>query len=379
MRTSPQHYWAPAATSPVKALHEAGVSVWLDDLTRPLLEDGILARYVAAHGVSGVTCNPTIFARALRDSDRYDGQLRAAPASGPPDARALYFALALRDVREAAEVLAGTHAASGGRDGYVSFECTPDVAHDAAATVEQALAVRRAVPAPNLMIKVPGTAAGMAAVEQLTAAGVNVNVTLLFTARQYEQAFRAFGRGVARRVAAGLDVTGVHSVASVFVSRLDAAVDGLLPQGSPLRGRAGIANARAIDRRRRELLAAPDWRRVAAAGGRPQRPLWASTAPKDPSYPDVMYVEALSLVDTILTVPEPTLFAFAEHGRAALATADPARVDRTLRELAAAGVDLDAAGAQLLRAGLDSFSSDFDRALAEIAAKVARLASRRAA
>jgi transaldolase len=364
----------PVTTSAVMRLHEAGVSVWLDDLSRPLLDEGTLAGHVAAHGVSGVTCNPTIFARALRGSDRYDDQLGRARSRDP---RALYFELALEDVRQAAALLHPTYVESGGRDGYVSFECTPDVAHDARATVRQALAVRRRVPAPNLMVKVPGTRAGMRAIEALTAAGINVNVTLLFTARSCERAARAYTRGMRRRAAAGEDVARVRSAASVFVSRIDAAVDALLPLGASLRGRAGIATALAIDLRRRELLAEPGWRDVAAAGGRPQRALWASTAPKDPAYPDVMYLEALALADSILTVPEPTLLAYADHGSARIAAAAPPDVAGALRELSARGIDLERIGARLLTEGLERFSSDFDGALAEIKAKVARGAARR--
>ena len=365
--------------SAARRLHEAGVSVWLDDLSRELLGSGTLGRYVEQHGVSGVTCNPTIFARALQGSTQYDEQLRGLLRKGPVDAREAYFELALADVRQAARVLAESHDRSGGRDGYVSFECTPDVADDAEATVRQALEVRRRVPVPNLMVKVPGTPSGMVAIEELTAAGVNVNVTLLFSRPQYEQAERAFHRGLRQRLATGDDIAGIRSVASVFVSRLDAIVDGLLPADSPVRGRAAIANAQRIDARARALLRTRTWARLRRAGGQPQRVLWASTAPKDASYADAMYVEALAFPDTIVTLPEPTLLAFADHGRPGLAVTAPARAGRLVHELATAGIDVDDIGERLLRDGVERFDEDYRKALELIRIKLSNLPAQAAA
>lgn len=356
--------------SPARRLHDAGVSLWLDDLSRDLIDDGVLSRYLAEHGISGVTCNPTIFASALQASAGYDEQLRGLLHMGPVVPQEAYFALALADVRQAARVLSDVHARSGGRDGYVSFECTPDVADNADATVRQALAVRRRVTAPNLMVKVPGTAAGMLAIEELTAAGVNVNVTLLFTASQYEQAERAFQRGLSQRLAAGDEVASVRSVASIFVSRLDAVVDEILPYGSRLLGRAGIANGQRIAARARALARTRTWTKLKNAGAHPQRVLWASTATKGPAYRDVMYVEGLALLDTIITMPEPTLLAFADHGRPVLANATPTRATRLLHDLETEGIDIDDVGAQLLADGLDRFARDYDRALSMIGAKI---------
>lgn len=355
------------------------MSLWLDDLSRPLVEDGVLGRYARVHAISGVTCNPTIFARALQTSDRYDEQLRAMQHAGHIDAREAYFTLALTDVRLAAAVLAPLHERSRGRDGYVSFECTPDVAHDAGATVRQALAVRRRLPVPNLMVKVPATDAGMIAIEELTAAGVNINVTLLFTLGQYERAQRAFQRGLAQRLAAGDGVAAIHSVASVFVSRLDAVVDGLLPPTSQLRGRAGIAGAHRIDARARAFWRTREWGKLRKAGAHPQRLLWASTAPKDGGYPDVMYVEGLAFPDTIITMPEPTLLAFADHGRPQRATRDEGGARRLVRELAERGLDLEDLGERLLADGVERFAQDHRRALSLIEAKARHLAAGAAA
>jgi transaldolase len=350
-------------TSRIRRLHEAGVSVWLDDLSRPLLDDGVLGGYVAEHALSGVTSNPTIFATALRDSDRYEARIRELVSRGSADPQELFFALALEDVERAADLLRDTYDRSAGRDGYVSFECTPDVAHDAHATVRQATAVWARVGAPNLMIKVPATDAGIVAVEELTAAGVNVNVTLLFGAGRYEQVARAYLRGLARRAARGEPLERVRSVASVFVSRIDARVEQLLePRRATARGSSGIANARLIHARARELFAGPAWQSLRERGARWQRPLWASTAPKSPAVPDVAYVEALALPGTIVTVPERTLLAFADHGTPRLAAPDTAAATRLVAALAQDGVDLETVARELEAAGIDAFG----RAYAEV-------------
>src|SRR5919199_4227452 len=299
--------------SRARALDALGVSVWLDDLSRDLLESGALERYVAEHALSGVTSNPTIFARALRGDGRYGGRAPRLAGGGVRDPRALFFALALADVHDAAELLRETYERTAGRDRYVSFQCTPDVADDAAATVRQAEDVWHRVGVPNLMIKVPATAAGIRGIEQLTAEGINVNVTLLFGAKRYEQAARAYRRGIERRARAGAPVDRVRSVASVFVSRVDALVAERLAERAP-KGSVAVASARGIHRRAAAIFAGPDWRGGAPPGASAQRPLWASTAPKSLAARDVAYVEALALPDTVVTVPEKTLVAFADHG-----------------------------------------------------------------
>ena len=259
----------------LRALHHAGVSIWLDTLSRELLESGAFAAMIAEDAVTGATSNPTIFAKAIGGSDRYDEQLRASVAAGTNEPRELFFTIALDDVGRAADLLLPVHEASGGRDGYVSFECTPDLADDTAATVEQALELWARLARPNVMIKVPATDAGVPAIEELTARGVNVNITLLFSVARYEQVIGAYMAGLERRVRAGQPVGAIASVASFFVSRIDAKVDPLLPADSSLRGRVAIANAQcrlpplpgAVRRRALERAARRRGARAAAAVG----------------------------------------------------------------------------------------------------------------
>ena len=352
--------------SPVQALHDAGVSIWLDDLSRRLLDTGTLQRYIARHAVSGVTSNPAIFAAALADADRYAPRIRALRSRGARDPRALFFSLALDDVADAARLLRPTFEASSGRDGYVSFECTPDVADDAAATVRQARYVWERVDAPNLMVKVPGTDAGMTAIEELTFQGINVNVTLLFAPGRYEAAARAYRRGLERRLAGGEPVHGIRSVASVFVSRVDAHVESLLGPASPEQSIA-IANAHVIHQRAQRIFSGIGWDELAAAGAAWQRPLWASTATKNPAYRDVLYVESLAIPGTIVTVPEKTLLAFADHGRPEVAEIDDRRTAEVLATLEQRGLSLDAIGDTLLAAGLEGFGAAYDAVMARLA------------
>ena len=348
--------------SRIRQLHDAGVSVWLDDLSRRLLDDGVLERYVAQHRVSGVTSNPTIFASALHDRHRYDAGIDDLLANGMRDPRELYLALALGDVGDAARLLRDVHVDSGGRDGYASFECTPDVAHDSGATVRQAVRAWRRVAAPNLMVKVPATPAGMVAIEQLTASGINVNVTLIFSADQYERAARAYQRGIAARAARGESLGTVRSVASVFVSRLDARLLDVAGPGGPSDSIA-IANAQAVYMRAQALFAEPAWRRLAARGAHAQRPLWASTAPKTPGFSEVAYVEALAMPDAIVTVPEKTLLAFAAVGIPGVGRPDERRASAVLADAASRGVDLRRIGVELQAAGLRAFGDAYAAAL----------------
>jgi transaldolase len=343
----------PAA---VRELTRRGVSIWLDTLSRPLIEDGRLAELVDGLAVGGVTSNPTIFAKAMSGSDRYDEQLRGERAAGTDDPRQLFLALALEDVRRALELLRPLHDATGGSEGFVSFEVTPDVAYDTDATVAQALGLWRRIGAPNAMIKVPATGPGIAAIEELTAKGVSVNVTLLFSVQRHEQAIEAYLLGLERRAGAGLPLAGIASVASFFVSRVDAKADARLPAGSPLRGRIAIANARVAYARHRERFAGPRWERLAALGARVQRPLWASTAPKDPDYRDVLYLEQLALPGTILTVPEPTLLAFADHGDPAATEPLEGTADAAIL---AAAPGLPAIADELEREGVEAFGESY--------------------
>jgi transaldolase len=347
----------------LERLRAAGVSIWLDSLSRDLLESGRFEDHVRERGVTGVTANPTILERALADSSAYDGQLRRLAVQGA-SAKAAFFDLALEDVRRAAELLLPAHANSGGRDGFVSFEVTPDLAHDPAGTIHQALAVRRRLDLPNVMIKVPATEAGLTAIERLTSFGVNVNVTLLFSVRRYEQVIDAYLRGLGRRLTTDRPLEGITSVASFFVSRIDAKADAQLAADSPLRGRIAVANAQRAYSRGRELLAGTRWARLRAAGAREQRPLWASTGTKDPGLSDVHYVERLIAPETVNTMPERTLLAFADHGEVRDPidpTSDSAR--RVLDEAAEAGIDLDHITAELEREGVESFSDSYSRLL----------------
>jgi transaldolase len=355
----------------LEQLHDAGVSIWLDTLSRDLLDSGAFATLVADCAVTGATSNPTIFATAIAGSGAYDDQLRAVAASGANAPQELFFAMALDDVRDAADVLRPIYDAGDGRDGFVSFECTPDLADDTEATIAQALELWKRLARPNVMIKVPATDAGIGAVEELTAQGVNVNITLLFSVARYEQVIDAYINGLERRSAVGEPVDAIASVASFFVSRVDAKADALLPAESALRGRVAIANARHAYGRYRERFADARWQRLSAIGARPQRPLWASTATKDPAYSDVLYVESLIATGVINTMPQATLRAFADHGTVGRALdADPAGAVAVLRKALTAGVDLDAITAQLERDGVRSFCDSYKQLLDRIAAKV---------
>jgi transaldolase len=354
----------------LRQLHDAGVSIWLDTLSRELLDSGGFAALIADCAVTGATSNPTIFAKAITGSDAYDDQLRAAVASDVRDPQELFFELALDDVRRAADLLRPTYEASDGRDGFVSFECTPDLADDTAATIAQALELWNRLARPNVMIKVPATEAGIPAIEELTARGVNINITLLFSVARYEQVIDAYMAGLERRVTAGQPVDAVASVASFFVSRVDTKADALLPVASELRGRVAIANAHRAYGRFRERFADERWLALRAAGAHPQRPLWASTGTKDPTYSDVLYVEQLIAPDVVNTMPEATLRAFADHGQAAR-TLDKSTVaaEATLRDANDAGIDLAAITAQLEREGVQSFCASYHELIDRINTK----------
>jgi transaldolase len=350
------------------------VSIWLDDLSRELLESGEFESLVNGCAVTGTTSNPTIFAKAIAGSDRYDDQLRAVLASGTRELQEIFFELALEDVRRAADLLRPVHEASEGRDGFVSFECTPDLADDAQSTIEQALDVRSRLEVPNVMIKVAATDAGIEAIEELTARGVSVNVTLLFSLPRYEQAIGAYLDGLDRRVRGAEPLAGITSVASFFVSRVDAAVDSQLAPDSPLRGRIAIANAQRAYARYRGMLEAPRWKRLEALGARPQRPLWASLGTKDASYSDVRYVQELIAPDVISTMPPKTLRAFASHGDVGGSLGKDAGVaERLIDELGAAGVDFAALTDGLERQGVEAFRNSYHQLLSSIEERMASL------
>ena len=347
----------------LRELHRSGTSVWLDTLSRELLDDGTLDAHIAECSITGVTCNPSIFAGAPRELARYDADLARLSADGTVGARELYLELALSDAQAAARKLHPVFRSSNGRDGHVSFECTPEVADDAAATIAQAERIRRLVPEPNLMIGVPGTEAGMTAIEELTARGINVNVTLLFALDRWEQAARAYQRGLRQRHDAGLALDAIRSVASVFVSPIDARVERELGGEEPSDGAAAIAQAQRIHDGAQHMFAAREWESLSAAGAHPQRLLWVSTAPKSPAYRDVVYVERLAFPETIVTIPERILSAFADHGEIGRATADIGGANATASTLRMLGIDLDVIGVHLLDEGLAASGRYYARAL----------------
>jgi transaldolase len=347
------------------ALHDVGVSIWLDTLSRELLDTGEFAEFVARRHVTGATSNPTIFAKAITGSDRYESQLASLLAAGERDTRELFFALALEDVRRAADILAPIHAATAGADGFVSFECSPDLAYDTEATVTQARDLWARLRRPNTMIKVPATEAGLPAIERLTADGVNVNITLLFSVDRYRQVMDAFQTGLEARVGAGLAIDHIASVASFFVSRVDTKVDAQLPDHSPLRGRAAIANAALAFAVYRQTFTADRWQSLAAAGAQPQRPLWASTGTKDPTYSDVVYVESLIAPGVVNTMPQATLNAFADHGIASDTLTEGGDASRdVLGKLEDAGIDLGETTKALEHEGVQSFCASYAQLLA---------------
>lgn len=360
----------------LQALREAGVSIWLETLSRDLLEGGEFKRLVTDWYVTGATSNPTIFAKAIRESHRYDDHLKQIVEGGQRNAREVFFELALEDVRRAADTLRSGFEDSGGRDGFVSFECTPDLAYDTDATIDQALDLWGRLKRPNVMIKVPATEAGLGAIEELTLQGVNVNVTLLFSMSRYESVIESYLAGLERRRAAGAPIDHVVSVASFFVSRVDTKVDALLPQGSPLRGRVAVANAQVAYQLYRARFSGQRWEALAQAGARPQRPLWASTGTKDPAYSDVLYVEELVGPDVINTMPEKTLRAFADHGQARRSVdGHPEGARALLSQLAEAGVDLASFTAELEAGGVASFCASYRELVACLEDKASRLPS----
>jgi transaldolase len=355
----------------LRRLREAGVSIWLDTLSRELLETGEFAELIDDYCVTGATSNPTIFAKAITDSDRYDDQLRRLVAGGERDLQELFFSLALDDIRAAAHLLRPAYEDSGRDDGFVSFECTPDLADDTEATIAQATSLWQRLAQPNVMIKVPGTAAGLPAIEELTRRGVNINITLLFSIERYEQVIDAYLRGLSARAGAGEPVDKVSSVASFFLSRIDTKTDALLDVGAPARGQVALASARVAYQRYLAKFAGPAWERLRDLGARPQRPLWASTGTKNPDYSDVRYVAELIGPDVINTMPEHTLRAFADHGAVARTLdADPDGAERMLAAAAAAGLDLSVITAELERDGVRSFCDSYHQLLACIEHKL---------
>jgi transaldolase len=359
------------ANANLARLHEAGVSIWLDTLSRRLLGSGEFADLIRDCSVTGATSNPTIFAKAITGSDLYDEQLRRLEPVDGRDPQELFFSLALDDVRAAARQLRPAYDASEGRDGFISFECTPDLADDTEATIAQATDLWQRLDQPNVMIKVPATRAGLAAIEELTRRGINVNVTLLFAVDRYEEVIDAYLRGLSARARERQPLTGIASAASFFLSRIDTKVDAQLAQDSPLRGWVAIASARLAYQRYLAKFSGREWERLLDFGARPQRPLWASTGTKDAAYSDVLYVAELIGPGVINTMPEATLRAFADHGEVAeTLTVDLAGAAQDLTDVAGAGIDLAAITDELEREGVRSFCDSYRQLLACIESRL---------
>src|SRR5215472_1141887 len=352
-------------------LHNLGQSVWLDNVTRDLLDSGTLKRYIDELSLTGLTSNPTIFNHAIKNSTAYDSAIRQRSAEGK-SGELLFFELALEDLTRAADLFRPIYDRTNGVDGWVSLEVSPLLAYDTAKTLAAATDLHARPGRPNLLIKIPGTKEGLPAIEEAIFAGVPINVTLLFSAAQYLAAAEAFMRGIERRVAAGLPPE-IESVASVFISRWDAAVKDRVPE--PLRNQLGIAVAKRTYKAYRALLDSPRWQRAFNAGARPQRLLWASTGTKDPTASDILYIRALAAPFTVNTMPEGTLKALADHGALGeMLPADGGDSEEVLARFARAGIDVDSLASQLQDEGAKSFVNSWHELMDVIAGKSAALA-----
>ncbi len=357
------------ANERLAALTAAGTSVWLDQIRRSLIEGGELQRLIDEMSLRGVTSNPAIFQKAILGSDDYDDELRELAEEGR-DAKQIYDAIAVKDVQLAADVLRPVYDELSGYDGYVSLEVGPEAAHDTEATLEQAREYWQRVDRPNVMIKIPGTTAGLPAIEQSISEGINVNVTLLFSVESYANVAEAFIRGLERRRDAGEDITNVHSVASFFVSRVDSKVDKLLEErgNTDLLGSAGLWNARAAYVRFKQIFQGDRFAELAAAGASVQRPLWASTGVKNPQYSETMYVDGLVAPETVNTMPMPTLLAAGEKAEITGATADveEAEAEAAMKRLEEAGIDMEQVVEELLEEGVDLFVDAMEKLIAGV-------------
>ena len=341
----------------LSAIRPFGQRIWLDNLSRELLQSGVLDRLIRTDGIAGVTSNPAIFEKAIRHDPRYQTDLARLKAVPQLTAEARYEALVIPDIQVACDLLRPTYDASHGEDGYVSLEVSPFLAHDEAGTLAAARRLWQAIERPNAMIKVPATAAGVAALATLIYEGINVNITLLFSLAQVQATWAAYEAGLRARLADGLPLGQVRSVASFFLSRIDSLLDAQLPEA--LRGKTAVALARDVYARWQARLDSPAWAELGQAGAQPQWLLWASTGTKTPAYSDVLYVESLIGPRTVNTVPDATLLAFRDHGVAADTLSDPADSQAVLAGVAAAGVEVTAVGEQLQRDGLKLFEEAF--------------------
>ncbi len=358
--------------SPLHKLHALGQSVWVDNLSRELVEDGGLARMMDEDAVSGVTSNPTIFQKALADGQAYDAQLREVLAA-TDDPKEIFIALAARDVADACDLLHPVWEATDGGDGYVSMEVDPRFAFDVQKTLDEAMRLHNEIDRPNLLVKIPATQPCLAAIEEMIARGKSINVTLIFSLERYVAVAEAYIRGLERLVEDGGDPSRVHSVASFFVSRVDSEADKRLDAvggHDDLKGRLAIANARLAYEKYQGLFSGPRWDELAARGARPQRCLWASTSTKNPAYPDTLYVDELIGPDTVNTMPEETIDAFQDHGHPQADTilTDVAGAHALIGALKRVGVDYDDVTATLEREGVEKFEASFTQLIDGIVA-----------
>jgi transaldolase len=366
--------------SPLARLRQYGQSVWLDYISRQLIESGELQRLVEQDSLGGVTSNPSIFQKAIEGSSDYAPEIARLSRDGQLRVPQIFEQLAVRDIRDAAQILAPVYRATEGADGYVSLEVTPDLALDTRGSVEAARRLWREVDRPNVMIKVPGTAEGLPAIAQLLGEGINVNITLLFARSTYEQVAEIYLRALEQRAASGKPIQRLASVASFFVSRIDIAVDKLISRQleqhrdpehgrlQALRGKVAIANAKLAYQSYRRSFSGPRWEALKAKGARPQRVLWASTGTKNPEYSDVLYVEELIGPDTVNTMPQETLAAFRDHGRPRLSLESGVEEARQqLAQLEQFGISLDRVTDELLKEGVQKFVQPYDQLLAALA------------
>jgi transaldolase len=365
------------AKSRLQQLAELGQSVWIDSLSREMLETGELERLIREDSVSGVTSNPTIFQKALAEGDWYDSELRELASLN--DSREIFFRLAEHDVTDACDLLRSVHEKTGGRDGFVSLEVDPALAYDTERTYEQTLRLHSDIDRPNLLVKIPATRPGLPAIEDATAAGHSVNVTLIFSLQRYAEVVDAYLRGLERRIAAASDIGCINSVASFFVSRVDSEADQRLevigsPEALALRGKLAVANAKLAYRHFQEVFSSERWQYLASKGARIQRCLWASTSTKNPAYPDTLYVDELIGPDTVNTMPIETIRAFQERGTAAATLAQGAdEAKLVLEQLEAAGVSYAEVTDTLEAEGVQKFANSFDELLSGIETKLQKL------
>jgi transaldolase len=359
--------------NPLVELNKAGQSVWLDYISREILKSGKLKRMIDEDALTGVTSNPSIFDKAISGSREYDLDMEALRSRGVTDPKEIFLSIAMKDISAAADLLRPVYDRTGGTDGFVSIEVSPDLAYDTNATIEEARRLFGTINRPNILVKVPATKEGLPAIEQLISEGVNVNVTLLFAVERYLEVMDAYMRGLERRAAGGGALSGIFSVASFFVSRVDTLVDKLLsekPDGKALMGKAAVANAKLAYEKYREAFASPRFQAQGSRGANVQKILWGSTSTKNPAYRDVIYVEEIIGPGSINTLPENTLDAFRDHGKVGHTVGEGVDEARELMaRLAALGIDMKAVTDQLEKEGVKAFADSFFALLRHIGEK----------